>query len=153
MSAPSTVITNGVTPVTIGSLTAVADETYTAGTVVTTIFAVEDYSYEPKRSHKDTMDADEAITMRKSTTPTADITLKGKVKSLASNGVITKEPGTSITTTVSGGAVALANYASSINGFDPTAGLLILNSIKFSRKRLVTSLEADLALTHLPHAS
>lgn len=153
MSAPNRVITNGVTPIGLGGLTGVQDESHTSGGVATVIFAVEDFSFEPKRTHRDTMDADEAITMRKSVTPIAAIGLKGKVKTLSASGLIVQEPGTSITTTISGGSLALANFAASINGFAPTDGLIILDSVKFSQKRLITSLEADLALTHLPHAA
>lgn len=149
MSAPSTVKINGVTPLGLGGLTGVQDEAHSS----TTVLAVEDFSYEPKRAHKDTMDADEAITMRKSVTPTAAIGLKGKVKALTAGSLIVQEPGTSITTTIGTGTLSLANYAASINGFDPTAGLIILDSIKFSQKRLQTALEADLQLTHLPHAA
>jgi hypothetical protein len=152
MAAPSTVLTNGVTQTAIGTLTDVADEIYTSGTTVTTLLAVEDFSFEPKRTHKETMDADEAIVMRKSVTPQAVITLKGVAKSLA-NGLTSKCPGTSITTTVSGGSLALANFASTINGFGPTDGLIILDSIKFSRKRLTPRLDCDCQLTHLPHAA
>lgn len=153
MSAPAKVTTNGVTPIGLGGNTGVVDETHTTGGVATTVFAVEDLGFEPKRVHRDTMDADEAITMRKSVTPTCAITMKGKVYSLSATGVIVQQPGTSITTTISGGSVALANFAASVNSFDPTAGLIILDSIKFSQKRLVTALEADLAFTHLPHAA
>ncbi len=150
MSAPATVLTNGVTQAAIGSLTDVADEIYTAGTVVTTVLAVDDFTFEPKRTHKDTMDADEALVMRKSVTPLAIISLKGKAKSLA-NGLLSKCPGTSITTTVSGGTLALANFAASISGFLMTDGLIILDSIKFSRKRLTPALDCDLQVTHGPH--
>lgn len=153
MSAPSRVLTNGVTPISVGGGTGIVDETYIAGTVTTTIFAVEDFSFEPKRTHVDTMDADQAITMRKSTTPVAVLTMKGKVKSLT-GGLIIQCPGTSITTTISGGSLALANFpASAICGFLPTDGLIILDSLKYTQKRLQTQLEADLALTHLPHAA
>lgn len=154
MSAPSRVLTNGVTPISIGGGTGIVDETATTGTVTTTIFAVEDFSFEPKRTHVDTMDADQAITMRKSTTPIAQLTMKGKVKSLSASGLIVQCPGTSITTTISGNALAVANFpASAVCGFLPTDGLIILDSLKYSQKRLNTALEADLALTHLPHAA
>lgn len=150
MAAPSRVTTNGVTPVGLGGLTGVQDEVHSA----TTFFAVEDFSFEPKRTHRDTMDADEAITMRKSVTPQATITMKGKVKAFTSGSLIVQEAGTSITTTIGTGTLSLSNFAAAgINGYIPSDGLIILDSIKFSQKRLITSLEADLQLTHLPHAA
>jgi hypothetical protein len=152
MSAPSTVKTNGIAPIGIGGLVGVQDEVYTSG-ATTTIFAVTDLNYEPKRTHIDTKDADDAITMRKSVTPMAVLNLKGKMKSFT-GGLTKQEPGTSITTTISGASLAVANLAAAgVNGFVPTDGLLILNSIKFSQKRLDTQLECDLTIDHLPHAA
>lgn len=154
MSAPATVKSNGLTQVGVGALSGVADETHKTGGTSTVIFAVQDFSFEPKRTPKDTMDADDAITMVKYVTPVAIITMKGKVKTLSSSGLIVQEPGTSITTTISGETLALANFAATINGFDPTAGLILLESIKFNQKRIDNAaLEADLTLRHLPHAA
>jgi hypothetical protein len=152
MAAPSTVTTNGVTPVGIGGLTGIVDETRTVGTTVTTIFSVEDFTFEPKRDMQITRDSDMAATMVKAVSPEANLAMKGKIKSMSASSLVVQVPGASITTTVSGGTLAIANFAAAGQcGFLPTDGLLILMSAKYNQKRLQTALEYDIAITHFPH--
>ena len=135
MSAPSTVTTKGFTPFSICGGTGILDESG---------IAIEDFTFEPKRTHIDTMDADMAIKMRKSVTPMVTISLKGKVKTSAATGIAALCPG-DLTT--------LTNFPSSANTFDPSAGVLAVDTLKMSQKRLNTIMEIDATVVNLPHAS
>lgn len=106
--------------------------------------AVEDFSFEPKRTHIYTQDADQATKMVKSVNPTATITLKGKVKTSAATGIAAQCPGDTLT---------VSNFPSVANTMDPSAGVVFIESNKLSQKRLVTTMEIDTTIIHLALAS
>ncbi len=107
--------------------------------------AVEDFSFEPTRTHIDTHDADMAVKMRKSVTPIAEINLKGKVKGASASGVAILCPGD---------VTAVANFTgATANTFDPAVGIIEVKTMKLSQGRLNTAFNLEVGITHLPHAS
>ncbi len=149
MSAPNKVTNNGTLVLGLGTAAGIVDETHIVASVPTTVFTVEEFSYDPTTKEIETMDSDEAIIMTKDVSPQAMISMKGQTKNWS--GMIAQIPGTALTTTISGGAVALANLTQSINGFDYTAGTLKLRTIKHTQARLMTASKTDLTIRHLPH--
>ena len=145
MSAPNKVLNNGTLTLGLGTTTGVKDELHSADIV----FTVEEFSYDPTTKEIETMDSDEAIIMTKDVSPQGLASLKGQTQKMA--GLTSQLPGTALTAAISGTAVALANFTQSINGFDPTAGVLKLRTIKHMQGRLNTSVKTDLTIRHLPH--